>query len=87
VTNFFVSIVLIIGLPIAVDISNVLLKRRGIEIFGWTRKLRVRLMRGKREDEKAEVGKEGEAKKNAGPSEPTSSGQTKTGKKDKGKSE
>ncbi len=87
VTNFFISIVVIIGLPIAVDISNVLLKRRGIEIFGWTEKLRVRLMRRKRGDEEAEVGGRGEAKENAGPSESTGSGQTKTGKKGKGKSE
>jgi signal peptidase len=87
VTNFFISIVVIIGLPIALDISNVLLKRRGIEIFGWTKKLRVVLVCGKRGDEEAEVGKGGEAMKDADPSEPTSSGQTKTGKKDKGKSE
>ncbi|MDD1767670.1 MAG: hypothetical protein LUQ27_03770, partial [Methanomassiliicoccales archaeon] len=39
VTNLVVVIVLIVGLPIALDLTNVLLKRRGIEIFGWTKKL------------------------------------------------
>ncbi len=39
VTNLWVSLGLIVGVPIALDAANTVLKRRGIEIFGWTARL------------------------------------------------
>lgn len=41
-TNLIVSLALIIAVPVALDISNSLLKRGGIEMFGWTRRLSPR---------------------------------------------
>jgi signal peptidase I len=41
-TNLIVSIALIIAVPIALDISNSLLKKKGIEMFGWARRLSPR---------------------------------------------
>jgi signal peptidase I len=41
-TDLIVSLALIIAVPVALDISNSLLKRRGIELFGWTRRLSPR---------------------------------------------
>lgn len=67
VTNLWLSIALIIGLPIALDLANVLLKRRGIEIFGWTERLSLSRLRGKGEKE-VEAAKE-EAKDGSGGSE------------------
>jgi len=45
-TNLFVSIGLIIGVPIALDTINLVMKRRGVEIFGWVGKIRWRLRSG-----------------------------------------
>lgn len=42
-TNLFVSIGLIIGVPIAIDAVNLVMKRRGVEIFGWTRRISSRI--------------------------------------------
>jgi signal peptidase len=59
VTNLVVTIVLVIGLPIALDMTNVLLKRRGIEIFGWTKRLSLRRLLHKQDDaESKEVEKD-----------------------------
>jgi signal peptidase len=52
ITDLVITIVLIIALPIALDMSNILLKRRGIEIFGWTKKLSLKQLRPKPEDRK-----------------------------------
>jgi len=41
-TDLVVSIVLIITVPVALDVANSLLKRRGIDMFGWTKRLSPR---------------------------------------------
>jgi len=38
-TNLWISLGLIIGVPLALDIATLLLKRRGIDIWAWTKKL------------------------------------------------
>jgi signal peptidase len=86
VTNLVITIALIIGLPIALDISNVLLKRRGIEIFGWTKKLSLKRLRRKPEEDKPKEGERGTAPKDAAPQESERYSQTRTEKKGKGKS-
>lgn len=40
--NLIVALALIIAIPVALDVSNSLLKRRGIELFGWTSRLSLR---------------------------------------------
>ena len=45
---------LLIGIPLAMDISNMYLKKRGVDMFGWTRSLvpkRLRKSKLKKEDE------------------------------------
>jgi signal peptidase len=41
-TDLVVSLALIIAVPVALDITNSLLRRRGIEMFGWNKKLNPR---------------------------------------------
>ncbi|MDH7508742.1 MAG: S26 family signal peptidase [Methanomassiliicoccales archaeon] len=41
-TNLFITIAVVIIVPIGIDILNVVLKRRGMEIFGWTKKFSLR---------------------------------------------
>jgi len=83
VTSLVITIVLIIGLPIVLDVSNVVLKRRGIEIFGWTKRLSLKRLRHKSEDRKPkEAGRDG-AQEETAPKKPSKTGPDKKGK-DKG---
>ncbi len=67
-TNLFISIALIVGLPIALDLSNVILKRRGIEMFAWTRRLDPRrLFKKARPEPKEEKPASRKARPKAGP--------------------
>lgn len=50
VTNLWVSLVLIIGVPLVLDITTVVMKRRGVDIWAWTRKLRPKRLRRRREE-------------------------------------
>jgi signal peptidase len=39
VTNLWLSLGIIIGLPIVIDVTTIVMKRRGVDIWTWTRKL------------------------------------------------
>jgi signal peptidase len=41
-TNLLVSLALIIVVPIGLDVANSVMKSRGVELFGWTRRLSPR---------------------------------------------
>jgi signal peptidase len=51
-TDLVISLAHIIAVPVALDVSNSLLKKRGIEMFGWTKKLNPRRLwrRNKRKE-------------------------------------
>ncbi len=49
-TYLILSIVAIIGVPIALDVSNHLLKKRGINMFGWYDRLVARIFKRKEEE-------------------------------------
>jgi signal peptidase len=51
-TNLFITIAAIIVVPIGIDALNFVLKRKGIEIFGWTKKFNLRQFFKKSESEK-----------------------------------
>lgn len=64
ITNLWISLGLIIGIPIALDAANTVLKRRGIQIFGWAsrlspRRLMDRIKRGLNLSEESEEDEEG----------------------------
>lgn len=74
VTNLVITMVLVIGLPIALDVSNVVLKRRGIEIFAWTKRLSLKRLHHKSEDGKPkEVDKDG-VQEDTAPKKPKKTG-------------
>jgi signal peptidase len=41
-TNLFITLGVVIGVPIVLDTANTLLKKRGVHMFGWTGKLSTR---------------------------------------------
>jgi signal peptidase I len=41
VTNLWISLGLIIGIPLVMDVAGVVAKRRGIDLFTWTKKFRL----------------------------------------------
>jgi|GEM_PF-78801 len=51
-TNLFLTIAVIIVVPIGIDALNFVLRRRGIEIFSWTKKFSIRPLFKKAEPEK-----------------------------------
>ncbi len=48
------TLALLIGIPLAMDISNMYLKRKGIDMFGWTRALVPKRFRKSKVDEEKE---------------------------------
>lgn len=80
VTNLVITMVLVIGLPIALDVSNVVLKRRGIEIFAWTKRLSLKRLRHKSEDGKPKEAEKDGAQEDAAPKKPRKTGPDKKGK-------
>jgi signal peptidase len=80
VTNLVITMVLVIGLPIALDVSNVVLKRRGIEIFAWTKRLSLKRLRRKSEDGKPKEAEKYGAQEDAAPKKPRKTGPDKKGK-------
>jgi signal peptidase len=53
-TFLIASIVLIVGVPIVLDVSNHLLKKRGINMFGWYDRLMERIFKKKKKEEPQE---------------------------------
>jgi signal peptidase len=52
VTNLWISLGIIIGVPLILDIGTLLMKRKGIDIWAWTRKLSPgRLLKKKENDQ------------------------------------
>jgi len=54
VTNLWISLGIIIGVPLVLDIGTLLMKRRGIDIWAWTRKLRFKRTARKDDQEKVD---------------------------------
>ncbi len=63
VTNLWISLGIIIGIPLILDIGTLLLKRKGIDIWAWTKKLRLGGATGKDVGEKADPADGKDAKK------------------------
>lgn len=51
-TDLLISLALIISVPIALDVTGSLLKRRGVDLFGWTKRLSPRRLWRRSKDRK-----------------------------------